>query len=206
MSPIFRARLAPLAAVLAAICMCVGWLLALLLVPGYQPSQHPLPLLGSLPGALGMLFRWLLFILPGLLMGIGLLCWGPSLQGSRLARISQQLAVIAALGFMLMGALGLSADGELEQAVRGQAVAWLLWLSAAVAGMGLLAVSRLPAAGVAAASLLAALAVLLPSVLPLPLLPGPLALLLAALVWMGWGMVIGQVGAKMAGLPAGDAG
>lgn len=206
MSLIFRARLAPLAAVLAAICMCVGWLLALLLVPGYQPSQHPLPLLGSLPGALGMLFRWLLFILPGLLMGIGVLRWGPGLLGSRLARISQQLAVMAALGFMLMGVLGLASDGDLEQALRGQALAWLLWLSAAVAAMALWAASRWPIAGAAAGSLLAALAVLLPSLLPLPLLPGPLAPLLAALVWMGWGMVIGQVGAKMAGLPAGDAG
>ena len=204
MSLIFRARLAPLAAVLAAICMSAGWLLALLLVPEYQPSQHPLPLLGSLPGAMGLLLRWLLFILPGLLMGVAALCWGPGVLGSRLARVSQQLVVMAALGFMLMGVLGLPADGDLEQALRGQALAWLLWLSAAVAAMGLSALSRLPAAGVAAGSLLAAMAMLLPSLLPLPLLPGPLAPLLAALVWMGWGMVIGRVGAKMAAQSVGD--
>lgn len=204
MSLFFRQRLAPLAAVLAAICLSAGWLLALLLVPGYQPSQHPLPLLGSLPGGMGLLFRWLLFILPGLLMGVAVLCWGPGLLGSRLARISQQLAVMAALGFMLMGVLGLSSDGDVEQALRAQAAAWLLWLCAAVAAMGLSAVSRLPVAGGTAGSLLAALAMLLLSLLPLPLLPGPLAPLLAALVWMGWVMAIGQVGAKLAGKPADD--
>ena len=107
---------------IAASLFAAGVLLACVQLAEYQPAQHPLALLGTLPGWQGGVFRWLLFVLPGLLMGISALCLPPALLATRPGRISQHLLVIAALGFMLMGVVPIAAHGPLETAMRAQAI------------------------------------------------------------------------------------
>ena len=186
------------AVLIAASLFAAGVLLACVQVPEYQPAQHPLALLGTVPGWQGGVFRWLLFVLPGLLMGISALCLPPALLATRPGRISQHLLVIAALGFMLMGMLPIAPNGPLETAMRAQATAWLLWLAAVVAAlvmqaMALLQAGRQRRAGTALGS---ALLLLVLSLLPLPWLPGPVAQLLAWAGWMVCAAVLAQVGAR----------
>ena len=185
------------AALIAASLFAAGVLLACVQVAEYQPAQHPLALLGTLPGWQGGLFRWLLFVLPGLLMGISALCLPPALLATRPARISQHLLVIAALGFMLMGVVPIAPHGPLETAMRAQATAWLLWLAAVVAALVMQAMALLQAGRQrrSGAALGSALLLLVLSLLPLPWLPGPVAQLLAWAGWMVCAAVLAQVGA-----------
>lgn len=186
------------AALIAASLFAAGVLLACVQVAEYQPAQHPLALLGTLPGWQGGLFRWLLFVLPGLLMGISALCLPPALLATRPARISQHLLVIAALGFMLMGVVPIAPHGPLETAMRAQATAWLLWLAAVVAALVMQAMALLQAGRQrrSGAALGSALLLLVLSLLPLPWLPGPVAQLLAWAGWMVCAAVLAQVGAR----------
>lgn len=195
-------RLSFPAALLAAFFFLFALSMALLTVPDYLPSQHPVSLLGTLPGMAGALYRWAIFIVPGLLMGISSLCLPQAARLGRPGRIGLQLGVIAALGYMLMGMLGIGSSMELEAAMRGQALAWLLWLSAAVAACMLWAI-ELQRAGrglPAVALLLAGLMLLLISLLPVPGLTGPLAQPLAWLLWMAVAAGLARVGANPAGL------
>lgn len=187
------------AALLAAFFFVSALLLAVLLVPGYVPSQHPVSLLGTLPGSSGGMYRWLLFIVPGLLLGVSCLCLPLGLVAGRAGRIGQQLGVIAALGYMLMGVVGIQSSTELESAMRGQAVAWLLWLSAALAASALWAVDLLRhrRARVAAACALVGLLLLVTSLLPLPGLAAPVAQPLAWLIWMLATAGLARVGAHV---------
>ena len=153
-------------------------------------------------------FRWMLFIVPGLLLGASALCLPGTLLGNRAGRIGQHLAVIAALGFMLMGVLGVGLEGALESAMRGQALAWLLWLAAAVAacvavatGLALQGQRRPAALSLLAGGLLAGL-----SLLPVPGLAAPLAQPLAWLLWMGWAAGLARLGAPLRSGSAGSAG
>lgn len=185
-------------ALMAVFSFVSGFVLACLSVPEYQPGQHPLVLLGTLPGLQGGLFRWLIFILPGLLMGASALCLSSRWLQDRWGRVAQQLAVIAAFGFMLMGMLGIDQQGPLDAAMRAQAAAWLLWLSASAAAMLLLAVAAWRSAVSTAAwlGLLTGMGVLLLSLLPLPAsITGPLLQLLAWLVWMCWAVALARLGA-----------
>lgn len=187
------------AAVMAAAFFVLALLVAVLVVPEYQPAQHPPALLGSLPGGAGVGFRWMLFIVPGLLLGASALCLPGTLLASRAGRIGQHLAVIAALGFMLMGVLGVGLEGSLESAMRGQALAWLLWLAAAVAAC-LAVATGLASQGQrrpAALSLLAGVLLAGLSLLPVPGLAAPLAQPLAWLLWMGWAAGLARLGAPL---------
>lgn len=189
-------RRAWLAACLAAVLFAATLLLALWLVPGWQPLAHPLAVLGYLPGVTGWALAGGSFVLPGLLAGLALY-WRPQ-PDSRLGRVAGQLGAMAVAGFVLMGLLPLPlspADG----AGRGHAVAWMLWLAAAGAAMVVDGLARVqasrPVAGVAGMACGALLwGLCLTPWLPLP---GPLAQLLAWGIWLGWGIAVARQAAPL---------
>ena len=182
---------------MAAVFFVLALLAAVCLVTAYQPQQHPLVLLGTLPGAAGWLFRAGLFIVPGLLVGISMLCLPRAVLLNRAGRLGQHLGLIAALGFMLMGLLGVDLEGSLEVALRGQAMAWLLWLAAAGAAMVAMLVGSLQRGrfAVAAISLLSIALIGLLSLGTVPGLAPPLAQALSWGVWMAWAAGLARLGA-----------
>ncbi len=156
-------------------------------LPGYAAVLHPVALLGArgTPHALG--FNLLGFVLPGVLamaLAVALLQRLP-VTGWRV-RIGGQLLLLSGLGFAALGVRPLDPADLDGRASQWHASAWLLWLVAAVAGLGLsglgLRASVSPALGwraLACAGVVAA-AALWPWPMP------ALAQRVAFVAWLAW--------------------
>lgn len=108
---------------------------------GYSQAIHPVALLGArgIPGALA--FNLLAFIIPGALAAWTawrVRRWLPASAGWA-PRIGSQMLVLAALAFLLMGALPLDPRDLDGRASQAHASAWMVWAIAFPGGAVLLA-------------------------------------------------------------------
>lgn len=127
------------AAVLAALSFGLGVLCASVSSLGFDPSQHPLGLLPSLPGLEGEVYRALLFLFPFLMTLVALGAQQRLWQHTRTGRLSVMLLVLALVGHLGMGLLPMTLEDLSGQGARWHAASWLLWLAAGLAGMTALA-------------------------------------------------------------------
>ena len=145
-------------------------------LPGYDPLQHPVSLLGArgVPG--GQLFSVMGFGVPGLLAAVAAGHLGASIGGQapRALRIGAQMLLLAGLAYAAMGVFALDAADIENRASQWHASAWLLWLVAFCAGAAALGAGAwadrrwrpVAALALACAAVTAGCALVLPAVLP----------------------------------------
>ncbi len=158
---------------------------------GYAQSSYPVALLGARGVARAPWFNVFGFVLPGLLAA-----WESWTLRERLpddahwaARIGAWLTLIAALAFAMQGVLPLDPDDLDAPGSRMHALAWTLWWVAFGAGAGLLAIGLCGDQGrrrLAAASVLAAIAVVGFGVVPWSSLTPAIGQRLAFVAWCAW--------------------
>jgi len=184
-------RLPLLAAIVAAVMFLASLAGFGAALAGYSQSSHPVGLLGArgLPHALA--FNACGFVLPGALAAF--VAWRLRAAvgdgGAWAARIGAWLALLSALAFAAQGLLPLDPRDLESAASRAHATAWTLWWVAFLPAAVLLAwgLLRMRAARVlAVASVIAAVAVAALVLLPLDLLPSPVAQRAAFAVWFAW--------------------
>lgn len=158
-------------------------------LPGYSQWLHAVALLGAKGVAHAQAFCVAAFILPGLLAIASALTLLPS-GHNWLSRIGGQLLLISGLAFCGLGLLPLDPINLDGRASQYHASAWLSWVLAFASGAGMLGMSlwqRSSCRWPSAVCLLAAVMVLMLSLLPASQwLPPPLAQRLAFLIWAMW--------------------
>ena len=164
---------------------------------GYSQSSHPVGLLGArgLPHALA--FNACGFVLPGALAAF--VAWrlrgAVGDGGAWAARIGAWLVLLSALAFAAQGLLPLD-PRDLESATsRAHATAWTLWWVAFLPAAALLAwgLLRMHASRVLAlVSVFVAAIVAVLVLLPLDLLPSPVAQRVAFIAWLAWLVMAGR--------------
>lgn len=173
-------------AIVAALCFALAVLVAASSSLGFVPTQHPLGLLGALPGAEGLFYRSLLYWVPAVAaLWVTAALWSSAVAASRSGRLALMLLGIAAAGFLAMGIFPLHLEDAAGRGAGAHAASWLLWLSAWLAALAALVVAFLAQGrrgAAAACALLAGLTLMLAAGLD-GLFSGPLAQLLC---WGGW--------------------
>lgn len=164
---------------------------------GYSQASHPVGLLGArgLPHALA--FNACGLVLPGALAAF--VAWRLRAAigdgAPWVARIGAWLALLSALAFVGQGLLPLDPTDLESSTSRAHATAWTLWWVAFLPAAVMLAwgLLRMPAsralalASAAAAAIVAALVLL-----PLDLLPSPVAQRVAFVAWFAWLVAAGR--------------
>lgn len=165
-------------------------------LPGYSQSTHPVAVLGAKGFPHATAFNLLGFVLPGLLASIVTLELRQRLPtgASWMLRISTQLLLLSALGFVALGLLPLD-PADLHNATSSyHATAWMLWWVAFVPGALLLAAGLRGQASwrmVTRISAVTALLLLALVLFGVDWLPAGTAQRVAFAVWWAWLCVTG---------------